>query len=172
MSNNRVIAEWFRLYSDSIYTFLVYRVGATDVEDLVQEVFIRALNSFESFEGKANPKTWLYSIARNLAVDELRKRSKAKFSITPFLQKNHEAASVETPESLLFLNEETRELHSFIQDLKSNYRDVLVLRAINGFDVKETAAILNWTENKVRITYHRACKKLQSKWGGFLNEEA
>ncbi|BCB05794.1 RNA polymerase sigma factor [Bacillus sp. KH172YL63] len=168
MSNNRVIADWFHLYSDSIYTFLVYRMGTADVEDLVQEVFIRALNSYGSFEGKANPKTWLYSIARNLAVDEMRKRSKANRSISSFF----EAASIETPESLLILNEDSREMLTVIHGLKANYRDVLLLKGMNGLDVKETAAILGWTENKVRVTYHRACKKLQSKWGGSINEES
>lgn len=172
MSNNRMVAEWFHLYSDAIYTFLVYRMASTDVEDLVQEVFIRALNSVDSFEGKANPKTWLYSIAKNLALDELRKKKRSKWSITSFSAKNHEAASLETPESLYFLNEGNRELLTIIQKLKSNYRDVLVLRGINGIDVKETATILNWTENKVRITYHRACKKLQSITGGYKNEES
>lgn len=172
MSNNRMVAEWFHLYSDAIYTFLVYRMASTDVEDLVQEVFIRALNSVDSYEGKANPKTWLYSIARNLAIDELRKKKRNKWSITSFSQKDHEAATLETPESLYFLNEGSRELLTTIQKLKSNYRDVLVLRGINGIDVKETATILNWTENKVRITYHRACKKLQSITGGYTNEES
>ncbi|PFA67288.1 RNA polymerase [Bacillus sp. AFS015802] len=171
MSDNRLVADWFHHYSDSIYTFLVYRMGSVDVEDLVQEVFIRALNSLETFEGKANPKTWLYSIARNLALDELRKKKRSKWSITSFSPINHEGASFETPESLYFLNEGSRELLARIRKLKSNYRDVLILKGVNGFDVKETALILGWTENKVRITYHRACKKLQSITGGYQNEE-
>ncbi|UTE77400.1 MULTISPECIES: RNA polymerase sigma factor [Rossellomorea] len=171
MSDNRLVADWFQHYSDSIYTFLVYRMGSGDVEDLVQEVFIRALNSIEAFEGKANPKTWLYSIARNLALDELRKRNRCKWSFTSFSPISHEGASLETPESLYFLNEGSRELLSSINQLKSNYRDVLILKGINGFDVKETASILGWTENKVRITFHRACKKLQSITGGEINEE-
>ena len=172
MSDNRLVADWFHHYSDSIYTFLVYRMGSADVEDLVQEVFIRALNSLESFEGRANPKTWLYSIARNLALDELRKKKRSRWSVISFSPLNHEGAVLETPESLYFLNEGSRELLACIGKLKSNYRDVLVLKGINGFDVKETASILGWTENKVRITYHRACKKLQSITGGNLNEES
>jgi RNA polymerase sigma-70 factor, ECF subfamily len=172
MSNNRMIADWFHLYSDRIYTFLVYRMGTPDVEDLVQEVFIRALNSMDSFKRNANPKTWLYSIARNLAIDELRKKHRQKLSITSFSHSNNEAASLDTPETLLFLNEENRELLAKINQLKTNYRDVLLLRGINDLDVKETAEILNWTENKVRITYHRACKKLQKNSGGPADGES
>ncbi|MDX8343106.1 RNA polymerase sigma factor [Rossellomorea sp. YZS02] len=172
MSNNRIVAEWFTLYSDSIYTFLVYRMSSMDVEDLVQEVFIRALNSYESFEGKANPKTWLYSIARNLAVDEQRKRRKQKLSSNPLSPQILEAASLETPESQLFVVEETKELLGHIHKLKPNYRDVLILKGMNEFDVKETAAILGWSENKVRITFHRACKKLQTIMGGYRDEES
>ncbi|WP_420910306.1 RNA polymerase sigma factor [Neobacillus muris] len=46
----------------------------------------------------------------------------------------------------------------------------IFLRGIKEFSVSETASILNWNENKVRITYHRALKKLQKSMGGFFYE--
>lgn len=65
------------------------------------------------------------------------------------------------------LNENNRLLYQAVQSLKANYRDVIILRGIKELSVSETASILNWTENKVRINYHRALKILQKSEGGF-----
>ena len=68
---------------------------------------------------------------------------------------------------ILQINENNRLLYQAIQSLKANYRDVIILRGIKELSVSETASILNWNENKVRTTYHRALKSLQKYIGGF-----
>ncbi|MFT4416404.1 RNA polymerase sigma factor [Fredinandcohnia humi] len=169
-NHKKIISDLFHQYSDDIYNFLLYRLGKADVEDLVQEVFIRAMNGFDSFQGKANPKTWLYSIARNIAIDEIRRRNRRKWkSIIPF-HFSHEPNTEETPEKVLQLTEENRELYHAIESLQSSYRDVIVLRGIKGLSVQETAEILQWSENKTRSTYHRAKMALQKRIGGATNE--
>jgi RNA polymerase sigma-70 factor, ECF subfamily len=159
------ISEWFHLYNKDIYHFLVYYIGSSDVEDLVQEVFIRAIKGFDTFQNKSNPKTWLFSIARNVGVDEIRKRKRLKIKQAIWVR--DELTDKETPEKILQLNEKNRLLYQAIQSLKANYRDVIILRGIKELTVSETASILNWNENKVRITYHRALKSLQKGIGGF-----
>lgn len=75
MTNVReTISEWFYLYSNDVYNFLVYYTCTTDVEDLVQEVFIKAGRGLHSYKNQASPKTWLFTIARNTAIDEARKK--------------------------------------------------------------------------------------------------
>ncbi|WP_188205530.1 RNA polymerase sigma factor [Alkalibacillus aidingensis] len=170
MDKERIIAEWFEVYSDDIYNFLIYRVGETDVDDLLQEVFIKSMNGLDSYEGNANPKTWLFSIARHLAIDEIRRRQHHKWkSVIPF-DSAKTPKSEETPEKLLDLKEENKKLYGVIQSLKANYRDVLILRGIKEFSVSETAEILGWTENKTRSTYHRAKQALKKKLGGQFDE--
>jgi RNA polymerase sigma-70 factor, ECF subfamily len=159
------ISEWFYLYNKDIYHFLVYYIGSSDVEDLVQEVFIRAIKGFDTYQKKSSPKTWLFSIARHVGIDEMRKRSRLRKK--QMVWSRDEQTEKETPEDILQLNENNRLLYQSIQSLKVNYRDVIILRGIKEFSVSETAAILNWNENKVRITYHRALKTLQKSIGGF-----
>jgi RNA polymerase sigma-70 factor, ECF subfamily len=159
------ISEWFHLYNKDIYHFLVYYIGSSDVEDLVQEVFIRAIKGFDTFQNKSNPKTWLFSIARNVGIDEIRKRKRLKIKQAIWVR--DELTDKETPEKILQLNEKNRLVYQAIQSLKANYRDVIILRGIKELTVSETASILNWNENKVRITYHRALKSLQKGIGGF-----
>ncbi|SFA97514.1 MULTISPECIES: RNA polymerase sigma factor [unclassified Bacillus (in: firmicutes)] len=162
------ISEWFYLYNKDIYHYLVYYIGSSDVEDLVQEVFIRAIKGFDTYQKKSSPKTWLFSIARNVGIDEIRKRKRLRMKQMIWFR--DEQTDKETPEKILQLNENNRLLYQAIQSLKANYRDVIILRGIKEFSVSETASILNWNENKVRITYHRALKTLQKVKEDFLHE--
>jgi RNA polymerase sigma-70 factor, ECF subfamily len=162
--NSNNISEWYYLYNKDIYHFLVYYIGSSDVEDLVQEVFIRAFKGFDTYQKKASPKTWLISIARHVGIDEMRKRKRLRMK--QMIWFSDEQVDKETPEKILQLNENNRLLYQAIQSLKVNYRDVIILRGIKEFSVSETASILNWNENKVRTTYHRALKTLQKNIGG------
>ncbi|MFJ5762480.1 RNA polymerase sigma factor [Neobacillus sp. NPDC093182] len=167
--NSNIISEWFYLYNKDIYHYLVYYLGSSDVEDLVQEVFIRAIKGFDTFQQKASPKTWLFSIARHLGIDEMRKRNRLRMKQMNWFR--DEQSNKETPENILQLNENNKLLYQAIQSLKVNYRDVVILRGIKELSVSETASVLNWNENKVRTTYHRALKTLQKSIGGFSHEK-
>jgi RNA polymerase sigma-70 factor (ECF subfamily) len=170
MSNKQVISEWFYQYSNDIYQYFLYRLSSThhDVEDLVQEVFIRALKGLHHFKGEAAPKTWLYSIARNVAIDALRKKKRDKWKWFLSFDNNpvREEGTDVTPEVLYFITEEQKDLITAIRSLKESYQEVLIMRGIKEMSVQETAAVLGWTENKVRSTLHRAKSALQAQLEG------
>ncbi|MHA6250407.1 RNA polymerase sigma factor [Oceanobacillus sp. CAU 1775] len=157
--DEEVISDWFDAYADDVYRFLVYYTGSIDVEDLVQEVFLKAVNRYDSYQGEASPKTWLISIARNLAIDEARKRKRKDWRK---LIKHTQQSIEPNPEDLQISSEEKLLLHQSIAKLKQNYQDVIVLRGIEELSVNETAKVLNWTDTKVRVTFHRALKVLQT----------
>jgi RNA polymerase sigma-70 factor, ECF subfamily len=161
MSAGRTISEWFSTYSDDVNNFLVYYTGMYDVEDLVQEVFLKALKGINNFKGDAEPKTWLFSIARNVAKDEFRKR-KIKTSKDVHLSGNVlEIKDEHSPEKIAQWKETNKELYQAIQSLKGNYRDVVILRGIQQLSIKETSTILQWSESKVKTTYYRALQILR-----------
>jgi RNA polymerase sigma-70 factor, ECF subfamily len=166
MPNTR-ISDWFHQYSNDLYQFLIYYIGSSDVEDLVQEVFIRAIKNMDSFEEKSSPKTWLFSIARHIAKDEIRRKQRLKIK-NLILMGNQEMQQSKTPESFLNLSETNKDLYNAIQQLKKNYRDVIILRGIKELSVEETAEILNWKNEKVRLTFHRAIKALQKEKERFM----
>lgn len=170
MMADRRISEWFHLYSNDIYQYLIYLLGTGDVEDLVQEVFIRAIKSIDRFNEQSSPKTWLYSIARYAGIDEIRKR-KRRHLLQTILNKGQSAENLNTPENLYFMNEDQKELYSAITSLKQNYRDVIVLRGIKELSVKETAEVLKWSEAKVSLTFHRAILALRKEQGGSEHAE-
>ncbi len=74
------IVEIYNLYYLDVYRFLVCFSGnQNDAEDLTQEVFIRVLKSLTNFNGKYNLKTWIFSIAKHVAVDHYRKKTVCLF---------------------------------------------------------------------------------------------
>ncbi|NRG47016.1 RNA polymerase sigma factor [Bacillus sp. CRN 9] len=148
-------------YSDRIfsYIFLLVNNRAT-AEDLTQESFIKAYQSFNQFNEESQLYTWLVKIARNTAIDYIRKKSKYRF--LPFDLKNLYSEQ-QSPDEILLKGEKITILYEAINRLKMDYREVIVLRKIKEFSIKESAEILNWKEDKVRITTLRAIKALKKE---------
>ncbi|MBO0960300.1 RNA polymerase sigma factor [Neobacillus sp. MM2021_6] len=162
MERGHQIETWFIQYEKDITNYLVYYTGTTDVEDLVQETFLRAFRSFSSFKNESNPKTWLISIARNTAIDFYRKKSmwqRLKERLDHESPKQHERQTEEK-----FIRKiEYAQLYHAINELKPNYRDVVLLRGIAELSSQEVGQVLGWSENKVNVTFFRAVKKLNEQ---------
>ena len=170
MDINTEVEEWFDRYADDVYSFLSYYCGSLDVDDLVQETFLRAMVKMDLYKGNASPKTWLCSIARNVAKDSFRKhRSLPTVMETSALVQV--PSSEMSPEGLTQFNEMKQDLHAVIGKLQPNYRDVVILRGILDLSVSEAASVLGWADGKVRTVYHRALKSLRRHLTGSLGEE-
>ncbi|WP_027962976.1 RNA polymerase sigma factor [Halalkalibacillus halophilus] len=170
MSRTKIISDWYKQYNHDVYNFLIYYTGRNDPEDLVQEVFIKALKGIKRFDGKSSPKTWLFSIARNVAIDEARKRKRKAADQAVPIDDHYEIGHIDTPESIFQKDEEKQELYNLICTLKKSYQEVIMLRAIQDLSVDETASVLNWSNQKVRTTYSRALKALKEAQGGKQDE--
>lgn len=75
------------------------------------------------------------------------------------------------PNDIMEQKEMKRVIHSAISKLKPNYRAVVILRGINEFSIKETSEILQCSEAKVKVNYHRALKELKKDLGIFSKKE-
>ncbi|TDQ41572.1 RNA polymerase sigma factor SigX [Aureibacillus halotolerans] len=157
--------ELYNKYHNDLFNFLYYMVkNKEQAEDLIQEVYIKVLHSYDSFEGKSSEKTWLFSIARHVAIDWMRKQGRRKeYSGDWFDLLSTEGALTAPdpqPEDQLLINEEKRKLYEGLNKCNEKHRSVLVLRYLQSMSIAETAAVLGWTESKVKTTQHRALKKL------------
>lgn len=132
-------------------------------EDLVQEVYIRVLNSYHRFEGKSSEKTWLFSIARNVAIDHFRKQKGWKQRmIEKFDWSTQQVKDLRPiPEEIATQNEEIQLMYHCLDQCTVDQRMVLVMRFIQDLSITETATALNWTESKVKTTQHRALKAVR-----------
>jgi len=86
-----IIKSWVELYSDSMFSWAFYKTSNKETaEDLVQETFLAALQSFEKFERKSNPKTWLFAILNNKITDHY--RSQVKYPTVSEQQQNEKGS--------------------------------------------------------------------------------
>lgn len=147
-------------YYDDVYYFLYDFTGRqNDAEDLTQEVFCRLLVALHRFDGRVDLKTWIFSIAKHVAIDQYR-RTKFQKIFSDIWFKNVPAKEG-IPELAFERKEKEWELQQAILELKPKYRLVIILRSFREYSVKETAEILGITEAQVKVDYHRAIKLIQ-----------
>jgi RNA polymerase sigma-70 factor (ECF subfamily) len=85
--NNKIVLEkWVKQFSDELFSWALYKTSSKETaEDLVQETFLAAFRKLDTFQGKSQPKTWLFSILNNKVIDYYRssaKTTKQNFSLT------------------------------------------------------------------------------------------
>jgi RNA polymerase sigma-70 factor (ECF subfamily) len=151
-------------YHQDVFQFLVYLVkDRSTAEDLSHEVYVRVLKSYERFQGRSSEKTWLFAIAKNVAIDYFRKKAvRSSRSYTAFDWEREQLVSpVKSPEAFIELNDELRHLLEALEKCTGDQQLVIILRYFQELSIAETAAILNWTEGKVKTTQHRAIKQLR-----------
>lgn len=167
MDKRLLIMEWYDAYSHLLVKYLAKMLNDPyQAEDLMQDTFVKAYQ-YVLHEEIKYPKTFLFRIAHHLAIDHLRKQSPIQM-IKDFIVKDNRP-SIET---ILEIKEESKDLYDAILSLKPSYREVIILRKIEEFSIKETAMILNWSESKVKSTLFRATRALEKKLvkGGYINE--
>ncbi|MGE8077927.1 RNA polymerase sigma factor SigX [Peribacillus loiseleuriae] len=169
-----VFDELYDKYHQELYQFLFYMVKNHETaEDLVQEVYIRVLKSYEHFEGKSSQKTWLYSIAKNAAIDHFRKQKGWKQRLLENFDWDKQPLKDDQPlpEEIALLNDEMQFIYHSLNRCTVNQKSVIILRFIQGLSIFETAEILNWSEGKVKTTQHRALKAIKKYMQNHAGEE-
>ena len=159
--------EFSRLYEKyhaDLFQFLFYMVNNRELaEDLVQEVYIKVLKSYDRFEGKSSEKTWMFSIARNVAIDFFRKKTSLKEQLLDNFNLHVKSLNDQNPlpEEITLANEEIKQVYRGLQCCSFEQRIVILYRYFQDFSIADTATALGWSESKVKTTQHRAIKKLR-----------
>ena len=133
--------------------------GAPDAEldDLVQETFIRAFRSVDRFRGQCQFRTWLLTIGGNVLKDFGRRTSRRKVmpldeGVRDLRGDPHEHAVASEAEALLARG---------LTQLPRLQREVFLLRAQQGLEYEEIAAVLGTTSGAARVHYHHAVRRLK-----------
>lgn len=146
----------------------LYRVlgDRSELDDLVQEVFVVAFRGMARFRGDAKLSTWLYRICVNVALGRLRARSRRSPSV-PYGEFLDEIADEGAgPERLAERREELVRVYRGLEQLAPKKRVVFVLHEIQGLDIKEIADIVQAPLVTVRTRLHYARKEFYALMAG------
>ena len=145
-------------YSRMVHGILLARVPATEVDDLVQDVFLHVLPRLNALRDLTRFGGWLATITRNRANDYYRK-SQAATSVTEVLLEDQvEAPAAKNPEQL-----SAEMILGLIRTLPDTYCETLVLRLVEGMTGPEIAARTGLTPGSVRVNLHRGMQQLREK---------
>ena len=158
----RAFGELYERYRDAIYRFCLARTGTShDAEDLTSDVFMKALQSIDRYQERGLPfAAFLYRIARNAAIDRSR-TLKQPLSVDELVT---QPASRQNVEADAMLAVDRSILLAALTKLKTEHRDVIVMRFIEGYSALEVAAALGKTEGAVRTLQHRALERLRKEF--------
>jgi RNA polymerase sigma factor (sigma-70 family) len=138
-------------YRDQLARFLAATVGPDDAEDCLQETLISALRAYPRLRAGSNVRAWLFTIARNKALDEHRARARRPVPVLTV----PETASGESG------GHGDPELWSAVRELPAKQRAAVVLRYVNDFSHREVAAVLDCSEEAARRSLHEGLSKLR-----------
>ena len=154
-------------YEKGVYAIALRMTGnPEDASDMTQEAFIKAYNSLQSFRGDSKFSVWLYRIASNVCLDFLRSRSrKPTVSLSVEDDEGEEtqldvADESQSPELLLERSLTRDAVQRGLQALAPDYRQILLLREIQGLSYEENADVLRIEVGTVKSRIFRARKRL------------
>lgn len=148
-------AELYARYARVVHGILLSRVAAIDVEDLVQDVFMQAMQRLPGLHDPFAFGGWLAAIARNRAADHWRRAP-----VHVGLPEHLASGARDRTEALAAL--------AAIRSLPPAYRETLTLRLVEGLTGPEIAAYTGLTEGSVRVNLHRGMKQLRERLEGRL----
>lgn len=134
-------------------------VGAKgDVEEVVQDTFVRAFASIDSFRGESSLRTWLFTIARRLLLD--RRRSERRRGEQVEVRENDVSTDYDALDTVVAEETQIR-LKSAMERLSPTQREVFSLRVGEGLSYKEIADAVGTTEGAARVHYHNAMRAIK-----------
>jgi RNA polymerase sigma-70 factor (ECF subfamily) len=169
--------ELIRPFERMVYLTLISILkNETDAEDAAQETVISAYRHLASFRGDAKFSTWLTTIAINEGRKRLRKaKGSAEESIEEQVEDRDGDFTPapltdwrEIPLEALERKELRQALRSAVTELPGIYRQVFILRDVEGLNIEETAEALGINRGAVKVRLHRARMKLQKSLAPFL----
>jgi RNA polymerase sigma-70 factor (ECF subfamily) len=153
--DREAFGQLFRIYAPMVHGILLARAPATEVRDLMQDVFVLALEKLASLRDVDAFGGWLAMIAHNRTVDFHRRRSHRRTSPldTEVAVSDPDRAQVE-------------ELLEAIRQLPATYAETLVLRLVEGMSGPEIAARVGMKPDSVRVNLHRGMAMLRARLRG------
>jgi RNA polymerase sigma-70 factor (ECF subfamily) len=159
----------FRKYQTYVYNIsLGMLANPEDAADITQETFLRLHRNLNSFRGDSTFSTWLYRVAVNLCLTEIRRRGRSRFQYLEEVAHDEdtplEAEIGPAPEVAMELAEDRKVVHQALRMLPPDYRAVMVLRHFQQMAYEEIAEVLGLSLSQVKTRLFRARKMFKDRF--------
>lgn len=156
--DDRAATELVARHATALARFAASLGERDEVDELVQDTFVRAFQALESFRSESSLRTWLFTIERRLVLD--RRRSAARRNAR-FEDVATELATENTALDSVVAEETEARVQRAIARLSPLQREVFTLRVAEGRSYKEIAEIAGTTEGAARVHYHNAMRAVK-----------
>jgi RNA polymerase sigma-70 factor (ECF subfamily) len=149
----------YNRYLTKVYNRVKTRVPEVDVEDVTQEIFIAVMRSLDSFKGDSRFNTWVYTIVQRQIADYYRRRGKG--GANDVVTVDIHAMSFNEPGYEHEHLDERAALQSAMNDVPDHYRDVVMMRFVDGLTFAEIADANGQSVEAVKSLYRRAIQAIK-----------
>ena len=159
--DRQAFAGLYDVTSAKLYGAVLRILGdQASADDVLQEAYVRIWQQAASFDAqRASPITWMVTVARHLAIDELRRRPKAYRESEEALE--HTAAEGPSAQDELHQEQDARRLHRCLDTLEDSRQDMVRLAYLEGWSRADLATHFDQPVNTVKTWLHRALKQLK-----------
>jgi RNA polymerase sigma-70 factor (ECF subfamily) len=161
--DERAATELVERHAAALARFAVSSGERAEVDELVQDTFVRAFASIDTFRGESSFRTWLFTIERRLLID--RRRAEKRRRDRTEIQEDDAATEYDALDGVV-ADETQQRLQRAVQRLSPTQREVFALRVGEGLSYKEIADAVGTTEGAARVHYHNAMRAVKE----FLDE--
>lgn len=173
--NDAAFAQLVARYKDSLTNYLNMMVGHYDTAvDLCQETFLRVYRNIGRYSNLYQFSTWIYRIATNLAIDEIRYRKRRGRVFYKNIWGSRQSEDKESPafeitdarrgpRDEVLRKESSRVLGDAIRSLPGKYRTAFIMKEVQGLPYDDIARALNCSAGTIKSRLHRARELLQRK---------
>lgn len=160
-------SELYEALVDPIYRFIYFKVNDKELaQDLTSEVFLKSWRQLTTKRTNEQPvkhlKAFIYVIARNRVIDYYRSAQKAKE--IPITHQIEQLSGSEEKQEELMAKIDSGYVLNVIQQLKSSYQEILILRHVEELSLSEIAHLLQKTPVATRVMLHRANQALKREY--------
>lgn len=160
--DQRAAGDIVKRHSQALARFAASSGEREDIDELVQDTFVRAFNSLETFRADSSLRTWLFTILRRLVLD--RRRAERRQGNKVELEEGHAVQAYDALDSMV-ADETAQQVKVAIERLSPLQKEVFVLRVTEGMAYGEIAVLVGSTEGACRVHYHNAMRAVKEFLG-------
>lgn len=166
--DERALEILIKQYLSTIYSFVYRYAGSDDASDITQDVFLKAWRNIRKFDQTKNFRTWLFAIAKNTALDHVKKRKAVPMSVFDDEEGNNEvldtlADDSALPDEIFDRRNLGADVERALAGLSHPNRMLLYLRYNDHFTFEEIAGTLGESVNTVKSRHRRAIAALKAR---------